>query len=91
MCLNPQVTVPSLSGTVQRVRSISHVGVTLPYYSPGRAPSATAPSAKVGTLPSAQTGHNEVTVNLGSRPSVTPGSVDAGTVGQVNAPHITVN
>ena len=91
VCLNPQVAVPQLSGTVQRVRSLRHVSATLPYYSPGRTPSATAPSANVGTLPSAQTGHNDVTVNLGSRPSVTPGSVDAGTVGQVNAPKITIN
>jgi hypothetical protein len=91
VCLNPQVTLPNLSGTVQRLRSARHVSVTLPSYSPGRSPSATAPSAHVGTLPSAQTGHNEVTVNLGTNPSVTRGSVDAGTVGHVNAPDITVH
>jgi len=91
VCLNPQVNVPSVSDTVQRVRSLRHVGVTVPTYTPGRAPSATAPSVNVGTLPSAQSGSNQVTVNLGTRPSVTPGSVDAGTVGQVNGPHITTN
>jgi len=91
VCLNPQVNVPSVSDTVQRVRSLRHVGVTLPTYTPGRAPSATAPSVNIGTLPSAQSGNNEVTVNLGTRPSTTPGSVDAGTVGTVNGPHITTN
>jgi hypothetical protein len=91
VCLNPQVNVPSVSDTVQRVRSLRHVGVTLPTYTPGRAPAATAPSVNIGTLPSAQSGNNEVTVNLGTRPSTTPGSVDAGTVGHVNGPHITTN
>jgi hypothetical protein len=91
VCLNPHVNVPSVSDTVRRVLALRHVGVTLPTYTPGRAPSATAPSVNVGTLPSAQSGSNQVTVNLGSRPSVTPGSADAGTVGQVNGPHITTN
>jgi hypothetical protein len=71
--------------------SAHQVAMTLPSYTPGRAPSATAPSANVGTLPSAQTGHNQVTVDFGTRPSVTPGAVDAGTVGHVNGPHINVN
>lgn len=67
------------------------VAMTLPSYTPGRAPSATAPSVDIGTLPSVRTGNNEVAVNLGTRPSVTPGTVDAGTVGQVNGPHITTS
>jgi hypothetical protein len=91
VCLNPQITLPNVFETVQRVRSIRQVSATMPSYTGGRTPSATAPSAHVGTLPSARTGHNEVTVNLGTNPAVSPGSVDTGTVGHVNGPAVNVH
>ena len=88
---------PTSAGVEQRPaagtrRPNAHqVAMTLPSYTPGRAPSATAPSVNVGTPPSVRTGSNQVTVDLGTRPSVMPGAVDAGTVGQVNGPHITTS